>query len=384
MNKKEISEIKKQFTPGNCAITRICGCYVDGEKEKKSEMREAFLSLPEEEMFKYFEIFRKNLSGTLGKNLINMEFPLSAESEGGTHDFLMKLRASRLSDDALLDLFYDKVIENYDYTGSFLILLIHNAYDIPGKSADGQEMFDASDEVYEYLICSICPVKLSKPGLCYNAEQGTIQNRVRDWLVELPDTGFLFPAFNERSSDIHSLLFYSKNADEFQARLVEEVLGCILPMPASSQKETFNSLIEETLGDDCNYESVKTIHEKLSEMVEEKKEEPEPLTLDKAEVRALLSQSGAAPERLHDFDSRYEEAAGSHAPILAANVINTRKFEIRTPDVIIQVSPDRADLVETRVVDGRQCLVIPMDEHVEVNGICVRPGAKDPAGNDPF
>ncbi len=383
MNKKDISEIKKQFTPGNCAITRICGCYVDGEKEKKSEMREAFLSLPEEEMFKYFEIFRKNLSGTPGKNLINMEFPLSAESEGGTHDFLMKLRASRLGDDTLLDLFYDKVIENYDYAGSFLVLLIHSAYDIPGKSADGQEMFDASDEVYEYLICSICPVKLSKPGLCYNAEQGTIQNRVRDWLVELPDTGFLFPAFNERSTDIHSLLFYSKNADEFQAQLVEEVLGCTLPLPASSQKETFNSLIEETLGDDCDYESVKAIHEKLSEMVEEKKEEPEPLTLDKAEVRALLSESGAAPERLHDFDSRYEEAAGSHAPILAANVVNTRKFEIRTPDVIIQVSPDRADLVETRIVDGRQCLVIPMDEHVEVNGICVRPGTKAPAGNDP-
>ena len=82
MNKKEISEIKKQFSPNNCAITRICGCYVDGEKNKKTELKEAFLSLSEEEMFKYFEIFKKTLSGTIGKNLINMEFPLESGKRG--------------------------------------------------------------------------------------------------------------------------------------------------------------------------------------------------------------------------------------------------------------------------------------------------------------
>ena len=169
MNKKEVSEIKKQFTPDNCAITRICGCYVDGEKNKKTQLKEAFLSLPEEEIFKYFELFRKTLSGTIGKNLLNMEFPLSAENAGGTQDFLLKLRASQLTDDALLDAFYDRIIESYDYGENYLILVIHAAYDIPGKSSDGSEMFDASDEVYEYLLCSICPVKLSKPGLSYHA-----------------------------------------------------------------------------------------------------------------------------------------------------------------------------------------------------------------------
>ena len=111
MNKKEISEIKKQFTPENCAITRLCGCYVDGEKNKKTEMKEAFLSLPEEEIFKYFEIFRKTLSGTVGKNLINMEFPLDTEMPGGTQEFLMKLKNSRLTDETLLEAFYDRMIE---------------------------------------------------------------------------------------------------------------------------------------------------------------------------------------------------------------------------------------------------------------------------------
>lgn len=126
MIKKEIAEIKRQFTPANCSISRICGCYVDGEKNKKAEFKEAFLSLPEEDMFKYFELLRKNLSGTLGKNLINLEFPLAAEEEGGPHEFLLKLRGSRLQDDALLDAFYDRIIENYDYVGNYLILLIHD------------------------------------------------------------------------------------------------------------------------------------------------------------------------------------------------------------------------------------------------------------------
>ena len=376
MNKKEIAEIKKQFTPANCSITRIRGCYVDGEKNKKTEIKEAFLSLSEEEMFKYFDIFRKTLSGTLGKNLINMEFPLSQEGEGGTQHFLMKLRESKLQDDDIAEAFFDKVIEHYDYAENYYIILIHAVYDIPGKSTDVQEMFDASDEVYDYLLCTVCPVKLTKPGLCYNAERGAIENRIRDWLVEAPATGFLFPAFNDRSTDIHSLLFYSKDADLFQARLIEDVLRCTLPLPVTGQKETFNTLVEETLGEDCDFDTVRAIHERLAERLEETKDAAEPLTLSAPDMKRLLYESGADEERLSGFDDRYEEAAGKHTALLAANVTSTRKFEVRTPDVIIQVSPDKAALLETRIIDGRQCLVIPMDEHVEVNGICVHPKAE--------
>lgn len=371
MNKKEISEIKKQFTPSNCAITRICGCLIDGEREKKTEFKDAFLSLPEEEMFKYFDLFRKCLSGSLGKNLIDLSFPLEAEREGGAQEFLMKLRASRLTDDALLDEFYDRINAEYDCEGSFLILLIHSVYDIPGKASDNMEMFDASDEVYEFLLCSICPVKLTKPGLCYNAEEGVIQNRIRDWLVEMPDVGFLFPAFTDRSTDIHHLLFYSKNAGLPQAALAEHVLGCAFPLPAAEQKETFNAFVEETLGEDCDYETVKNIHERLNEILEEKKEDPEPVTLDKAEIRIILAESGAGEEQLAEFESHYEETAGAHASLLASNIANTRRFEVRTPDVTIHTAPERADLIETRVIDGRPCLVIPMEGRVEVNGIAV-------------
>lgn len=377
MTKQEISEIKKLLTPKNCSITRICGCYVDGEKNKKTELKQAFLALPEEEMFKYFEILRKTLSGTLGKNLLTLEFPLNTEEEGGAQEFLLRLRDSKLKDDALLEEFYDRIIANYEFVGNYLILVVHDVYDVPGRTRDGIEMEDASDEIYEYLLTCICPVELSKPGLSYDAAENTFRNRIRDWVVGLPDAGFLFPAFTDRSCDLHSTLYYSKDPEELKDGFVSELLGCPLPLSAGNQKETFQALIEETLGEDCDIEIVKNIHDKLTEMAEEHKEEPEPLVLDRKEVKTILADSGVSNEKLETFDMRYDETAGETASLLASNVMNTRTFEVKTPDVVIKVSPDRTDLIETRNIGGQQCLVIRLDGGVVVNGITVRPGAAE-------
>ena len=372
MNKKEVLEIRKQFTPANCAITRIAGCYVDHEKNKKMESKSAFLSLPEEEAFKYFDIFKKTLSGTMGKNMLNMEFPIDQEMPGGTQEFLMKLKASKLEDDMLLEEFYDKVIATYEYAENYYIILIHAMYDVPGKSSDDLEMYDASDEVYEYLVCSICPVSLSKAGLSYNAESNCIQDRIRDWVVDMPDKGFLFPAFNDRSTDIHGVLYYTKKSEDLQPELIEQLLGARMPMSANTQKETFQMLIEDTLGEDGDYETIRNIHDTLNDMIEEHKEEPEPLQLDKTDVRKVFEKSGISSEKMECFDQNYEETAGEKTSLLATNITETKKFQIETPDIVIKVNPERADLIETRVIDGRQCLVIAVDDHIEVNGVNVR------------
>lgn len=372
MIKQELSELKKLFTQRNCSIDRICGCYVDGEKNKKTLFRQAFLSLPEEEMFKYFEILRKTLSGTPGKNALNLEFPLQSEEEGGTQEFLLRLRDSKLKDDELLDAFYDRIIQSYEYVGNYLILLIHDAYDVPGRATDGMDMEDASDEVYEYILAAICPVNLSKPGLSYNAMENAFQNRIRDWVVEMPEHGFLFPAFNDRSSDLHSTMYYSKDCDELKETFVEELLGCPLPMTAGIQKETFHVLVEETLGEDCDIEIVKNIHEQINELIAEHSEDPAPLVLDKNEVKTIFANSGVNNERMAEFDRHYDETAGERTTLQVSNVVNTRSFEVKTPDVVIKINPERTDLVETRNINGRECLVIALDGNVEVNGIAVR------------
>jgi hypothetical protein len=372
MIKQEINEIKKLFKQSNCSITRICGCYVDGEKNKKTEFKDAFLALPEEEMFKYFEILKKSLSGTLGKNMINLDFPLASETEGGTQEFLLRLRDSKLKDDALLDEYYDRIIESYEYVGNYLILVIHDAYDVPGRTSDGIDMEDASDEVYEYILTSICPVNLSKPGLSYNAVENNFQNRIRDWVVDMPETAFLFPAFNDRSTDLHSTLYYTKNAELLKEGFIEQLLGCPLPLSAGNQKETFQTLVEETLGDTCSIDTVKTIHEKLNELVEEHKEELQPLMLDKNEAKTLFAGSGVSNEKMEEFDRHFDETAGEDTALMVSNVMNTKSFEVKTPDVVIKVKSERTDLIETKIIDGLECLVVRLDGGVEVNGITVK------------
>ena len=372
MHKKEVLELRKQYKPEECSITRICGCYVDGNKEIIAQSKDAFLSLPDEEIFKYLTIFKQTLSGTIGKNLINMEFPLEQEMPGGTQEFLLQLRDSKLQDDMLIEEFYQKIIDNYIYGENYYIILIHVAYDIPGKATDGSEMFDASDEVFDYILCSICPVHLSKEGLCYNPETNHIENRIRDWLIEPPVKGFLFPAFNDRSTDIHSLLYFSKQAEDLQPEFIENALGCIFPMSAGSQKNTFQSVIMNTLGNECEYDVIRNIHDNLNDIMFEAKESPEPPVLTKPELKRLLANSGVTNERMETFDANFDLIAGEKAEFLVPNIAETRKFSIQTPDVVIKVNPERSDLVETRVINGRQCLVIEMNDQVEVNGVLIR------------
>ena len=373
MNKKEVLEIRKLLNKDRCCVERICGCYVDGHKEKKLKMKEAFLSLPEEEMFKYIDLFKRTLSGSIGKNLLNLEFPLEAELGDGQQKILLALRDSALQDQELLDAFYDKIIETYLFPENYLILLVYGVYDIPSRTSDGLEMEDSSDYMYPFILCGICPVALSKPGLCYDADSNAFIDKIQDWMVQKPDLGFLFPAFNDRNTDLHSMLYYCRNPEELDSEIPEYLFGCPLPIPAKGQKETFSALVEETFGEDCGFEVAKTIHENLNRILEEKKDDPEPASLDKNQVERLLSDCGASREQLEHFAEEFDREAGEKASLMAANVASSRRFEVKTPDITVQVSPDRTDLLETRTLEGRECLVIRLDGEVEVNGIRIRP-----------
>ncbi|MFV0362008.1 MAG: DUF4317 domain-containing protein [Suipraeoptans sp.] len=369
MNKKDVLEIRKQFTPERCAITAISGCYVTHEKEKKLEFKRSFLTLEEEEMFKYFDIFKKSLSGNLGKNLFNMDYSLADEDDATPHHLLMKVRDSKLEDEDIVSEFYDRIVESYEYPENYYITLIHGVYDVPGKSLDGSEMFDSSDNVYDHILCCICPVNLAKAGLSYNSTANTIENRVRDWVVDMPMTGFLFPAFNDRNADIHSILYYSKLVDDLKPDFISNALGGPTPLTAKDQKYAFDAVVSDTLEDECDFDTVKTIHENILEMMEEVKDEPEPLTFSKTDVKKLLEKSGVDNTKLDDFDSEFNDTVGDEKELMATNIANSRTFEIKSPDVVVKVNPARTDLVDIREIDGRKCLVIAVDDSLMVNGI---------------
>lgn len=372
MNKKEVAEIKKQFCAERCTIDRICSCYVDGEKNIRTTMREAFLSLPEEEIFKYFNIFKKALSGHLGKNLLNLEFPREEEAAGGKMDFLLRLRDSQLSNDYLVNEFYQKVIESYFCPGNYYIILIHGTYDIPGKSSDGREMFDASDEVYEYILGCICPVKLSKAGLAYQPQENRVENRIRDWVVEEPLHGFLFPAFNDRQADIHGMLYSARKAEELQPDFMETLFGCPAQLSAESQKDAFHTLIADVLGEEAGYAEVADIYERLEDLAGEAKDSPDSVQLSQGDVKRLFEECGIPEEKMEAFEQRYAAAVGT-GTLTLQNIACGRRFRIETPDVRIEVAPDRLfDLVEARFIDGKECLVVTVNDRVEVDGMNVR------------
>ncbi|MCR5675439.1 MAG: DUF4317 domain-containing protein [Lachnospiraceae bacterium] len=373
MNRAEINEIKKNLTGDRLSIDRICGCYVDYEKKKKVQFTKAFGQIPEEESFKYFEIFRSTLSGTIGRNLIPLEFPMDQEATGGAQEFLLTLRDTALKEEELVEQFFDRVIENYIEPENYYIVLVHGVYDVPGITKDRIMNDDASDAVYDFILCSICPVKLSKAGLSYIAEEKMIMQRIRDWVVDPPVKGFLFPSFMDRTDDIHHTLYFTKKPDDVQPGLVDALFGAQAPLSAPEQKETFQTIVAETIGEDGDLSVVKNIHEMLSEMVIGNADNPEPLMIGKQEMRQLLEDAGVTPEKMERFDTAYENAVESDdEPLLVTNVSDVKKLSIETPNVVIRVKPDRADLVMPRIIDGRECLIIAVDDHVEVNGINVR------------
>ena len=371
MNKREISEIKKQFKPEYCSLSKICACYVDGDKNIRTELDQAFLSLPEEETLKYFEIFKKTLTGKIGKCLLNLEFPRDAEMENGAQDFLLELRDSRLKDKELLEKFYQKVIESYRCEDHYYIILVYGDYDIPGAASDDTEMFDSSEDVYSFLLCTICPVLLSKPGLSYNTSQNQIGERIRDWVVDAPKNGFLFPAFIDRNADIHSTLYFTKKESDIQPDFISEILGCEIPQTQTTQKDCFNELILTVLGDDAGYDEVKSIHERLEEMAVENENIPDPVPRGCNEIRRVFEESGIPEEKMEDFKMKHEIVFGSE-PVLLTNIAGEKGIVLETQDVTVKVNPERMDLIRTRVIDGRECIVIAAGSRISINGLEVR------------
>lgn len=411
MNRKDILELKRRFKKEECTFTKLCGCYVNGEKNTLLEFRQTFLNIEKEEFFKYLEISRKVLSGGIGNNLLELDFPLDEKFENEKQGLLMQLKQSGLKDDVVLRKFYDIIIEHYDYTGNFLIVVFHDAYDVMTKTSDNIQL-DESEEVYEYILCAICPVSLSKPGLGYFEVEKEIKARIRDWVVEDPTVGFVYPAFIDRSSDVNALMYYTKNAKEPHEELMMDALGCAPRQTATIQKETFQSIITSAVGLDekISEQVFIDIQENLNTMIEEYNDLYEdvdvaPIALSKERVKQLLINSGVSEEATAQIEASFEENFGEDVP-LAENLVDakvikanaqkkkedqlikqvekleqeleevTRSVELEDEpsidyDVVLHVKPEKLPMIKTTIIDGQRCIVVPMneDEQVTINGV---------------
>ena len=398
MQKKDILELKRRFKKDACTFTKLRGCYVDSQKNILLHMDETFLNLEEEEFYKYLEIAKKALSGTIGNNLLELSFRREDAGEEA-QKFFLALRDSGLKQDGLLDLLYERIIREYEYAGNYLILLFHDAYDVITKTSDNNKL-DESEEVYEYILCAICPVELTKAGLGYHKDKNVIAPRIRDWVVSVPETGFLFPAFSDRSSDVNAVGYYVKDAKKAQPAFMQEVLGCEPKRTAAEEKKTFHSILKDVISEEVEDAKnvILDIQQDLNDMVEEHKNvfENEPVLLTAPAIREAMAEKGLSEEVISKVEEICEEEFGETPP-LAENLIDNKALQTRAAakkaevlaleveslkqkleekealpekEVILQVSAEKVPAIQTEWLNGKKCIVIPLeeDEHATING----------------
>ena len=374
MNDKEIGEIRRHLRRDRSNITKIYGCFVNDNREIITEFSQSTGMMPENEGDKYFALFKRVLSGSVGKNLIDLSFKTAQVAQGAPeHKLLMDLRECKLSDDELLHGFFQKIIDTVTLEGNYLILIGCDSYDVPFKGKDDISDADKSEEVYTYLICAICPVKQTKANLHYVPEEKLFHDGAMNQPVSAPALGFLFPAFDNRSTNIYNALYYTHDIKVSQDALIEALFDTPVPMPAAEQKKCFEALLTTALGEDCNLDVVQTVHDQLCERIELHKEAKvaEPLLIAKADVKETLASCGVSEEHLAKWSVDYDETFGFEADLHPKNIIDTKRFEIKTPDVSIKVDPTRSDLIETRTIGGVKYIMICADENVEVNGVSI-------------
>ncbi len=374
MTQKELGELRRRFRPDKNAISRIYGCYVNSNKEVISYLDESLGRMAQEEGEKYLSLLKKGMSGSLGRNLIDIVFSTQQVADSEEHRLLRSLRDSQLKDAEAQERFYQTVIQSLDMGESnYLILLAHDAYDVPRKGKDDEVQADASDEVFSYIVCCVCPVKDGKLELGYFSGDNEFHSNVTKQIVAPPELGFLFPAFDDRAANIYNALFYARKPEELHHEFIDAVFHTEAPMSAAEQKEAFQAALTGALERACNMEVVQTVHERLREQIEQHKErkDPEPLALSLREIGDILRDSGVDEARVDAFREQCEEQFGGSVALNPENIIDARRFEVKTPDAAVSIDPERSYLVETRIIDGRKYLLIPADEGVEVNGLPV-------------
>ncbi len=370
MTDKELREIRRRFRPDKNNIMTITGCIVNSERNIVANFNQALSTTSTEETERLLSTMKKSISGSLGTNLLSMDFSTKQVESSEEHGLLMKLRSSALKDTEALNTFYSKVISSVKFEGSYAILLAHDTYDVFTYSKDGSKD-DSSNQMFSYIICSICPIKPLNTGLYFRNDDNLFRSVSVQTLLGQTQLGFMFPSFDNRATNIYSALYYTHDISNIHPDFIQNIFNVDLPMSAAEQKENFGSCLKNTLSDECDFETVKTVHEQVAEMLEEHKnsKDDEPLALSKNSFKSMLQFCGIDQNKIDDFAQKFDEQFGANAEISPKSIVDVKKFNLETADVSIKVNPERKDLVSTQVINGIKYIMIRAEGGVEVNGI---------------
>ena len=380
MNQRDLAEIKRRLNPDKRNPSLICGCYVDYIGNPITSFTVPVATLYENENEKYMSIFKKVLSGQLGQTLNPIALP--TDSIG----LLMKARDTGMKDETVMQELFTRMIagiraehpdmqsvEDAQNAENWLILMLQDDLDVRKRDVNDEIDYENSDRSFSYCLCAVCPVKRDKPALRYVPSDGLFHERAPEWLAGIPVMGFQFPLNEGGSADVNNMLFFSKDCKDAHEAFLKAAFNADAVMPAAEQTESFQSLLAQTLGTECSLDVVQEMHEVVSTLIEEQEKDAEPLLLSKQDVAKVLTDGGVSPERVEAFQDGFDKTFGTGAALPAVNVIAPKQFKVDLPSVSIKVDPKQADLLETRVIDGRSYLLIPIDGDIAVNGQPVFP-----------
>ena len=370
---KEVAELRRRFRYQKNNFSTLYGCYVNGNKEIITTFSRSFQLLDQDEQEKYLVFFRRNLAGNVGKNLLELPFTNEQVLASEEHTLLRTLRDSKLKDEEAVQTFCGKIVEHLDMGCNYLILLAHDTYDVFSYGKDGEKSLE-SESQFSYITGCVCPMKPSKPALCYDPIQGSFRSKSEELTVAPPEWGFLFPAFDNRSANLYSVLYTNKNLSEHREAVVTALFGTPLPMPANTQKEAFGGILSSSLEEECSYDVVQTVHDKLLARVEAQKEQKdEPfVAVTKSDLKNTLTDLGVSEAKVETFEKQFDESFGEHTEICPRNLLTGSGLELCTDDVKVRVDAAHSDLVETRLLDGKPCIIIHAEGNLTVNGISVK------------
>ncbi len=377
MNQRDLAEIKRRLNPDKRNPSVLCGCYVDHIGNPITSFKLPIATLYEQENEKYMSLFRKVLSGQIGQALTPVAFP------SGEQDLLLRARNTALCDEQVLqDLFTCLIagiraehpdmqsVEDARTAENWLILLLHDALDVRRRDGNGEIDDENSDRSFSYLLCAVCPVKQEKPALRYFPADGVFHERAPEWLAGAPALGFLFPLYEGGGADVNTMLFFSKDCNDSHEAFLKAAFNVEAEMPAAAQTDNFQALLAQSLGTECSLDVVQEMHETVSGLIEEqqKDKDAEPLMLSKQDVARVLTGAGVSEEKAEAFRKGFDATFGAGAVLPAVNIVAPKQFRVDLPSVSIKVDPKQADLLETRVIDGRSYLLIPIEGDIAVNG----------------
>ena len=375
MNQRDLAEIKRRLNPDKKNPTLICGCYVDYLGNPITRFDLDVNRLYELENEQYMAIFKKTLSGQIGQSLTPLAFPAE------TDDLLLRLRDSALRDEVAVKELYTRLIdglraehpdtqsvEDAQTADNWLILLMHDDMDVRARNQNDEADPENSDRAFSYLLCAICPVRRDKPALRYDMDDSAFRERAPEWLASAPVMGFLFPLYEGGAADVNTILFYSKDQNDAHTDFLKAAFSVEADMPAAEQTENFQALLAQSLGRECSLSVVQEMHDVVSTLIEDQGKEDEPLMLSKGDVARMLADSGVSQEKVDSFSDGFDKTFGAGAVLPAVNVVQPKQFKVDLPSVSIKVDPKQADLLETRVIDGRTYLLIPIEGDISVNG----------------